>query len=158
MGVRLRRHESPSDIVQSALREYLSLTQHGIVPADLVQRPRNSLLARLALRKIVDRVRYHGVRRRRSVDLDLSEAAGSKSTRDDPAAVALMREKLQRLDAALATLPTDQRDVVILHWFEQMPHAEIAERMQRSVAASKMLLSRAMANLARFLGKDEPSR
>jgi RNA polymerase sigma factor (sigma-70 family) len=154
MGLRLRRHESPSDIVQSALREFLSLAHVGVVPPDLKARPRNALLARLALRKIVDRVRYHGVRMRRRADVEAIRAAEPHTNPDDPAAAAVMREKLQRLEAALAALPPDQRDVVVLYWFEQLPHAEIAARMQRSVAASKMLLSRAMANLARLLGND----
>lgn len=155
LGVGLRRHESPSDIVQSALREFLSLAQDGAVARDLLPRPRQSLLARLALRKIIDRARYHGVRKRGRAELDLSVAAAPNPTRDDPAAIALMREKLEGLEAALAAMPADQREVVVLHWFEQLPHAEIAARMARSVAASKMLLSRAMANLSRILGAHE---
>lgn len=151
MGQDLRRHESTSDIVQSALREFLSLAQNGAIPPTLATRPPHALLARLAFRKIVSRARYYRVRRQHQQDLGPRHGEPSGSGQHEPAAAAAIREQLQRLDAALAQLPADQRTAVILHHFEQLPHAEIAARLQRSVDASKMLLSRAMARLATLL-------
>lgn len=150
----LRNHESVTDIVQSSLRTFLHLTQEKAIPSELATGPRHALLARVAFQKIVDRVRYHRVRRRHQDQLAATPGNQGFPNHEDPAATAAMREQLLRLDAALAQLTTDQRTAVVLFYFEQLPHAEIAARLHRSVDASKMLLSRAIAKLAGLLGED----
>ncbi|MBL8725125.1 MAG: sigma-70 family RNA polymerase sigma factor [Planctomycetes bacterium] len=151
MGHDLRRRESTSDIVQSALREFLTLAQHGAIPPKLATQPWHALLARLAFRKIVDRARYHLVRVRHRQKLAVRDGGTTDPGRDDPSAAAATREQLQRLETALAQLPADQRTAVVLFYFEQLPHTEIAAHLERSVDASKMLLSRAMAKLGELL-------
>ena len=154
MGAGLRGQESPSDIVQSAFREFLELARSGVVPETLAPVERRGLLARLALRKIIDRVRYHGVRRRhreRSIQ-SRRDLPGQQSL--DPARLHVLRERIEQLRTALAGLPADYREIIELAYYEHLPHAEIAARLGRTVDASKMLLSRAIARLARQLPSD----
>jgi RNA polymerase sigma-70 factor (ECF subfamily) len=57
-----------------------------------------------------------------------------------------MEQQLQ-LAAALEQLPEDYRQVILLRHIEQLPHSEIARRMNRSEGAVRMLWVRALAQL-----------
>ncbi|NPA26367.1 MAG: RNA polymerase sigma factor [Chloroflexi bacterium] len=59
------------------------------------------------------------------------------------------QEQTARLRQALALLPDAHRTVLVLRFVEQLPHAEVARIMGRSVAAVKVLQHRALANLRR---------
>jgi len=61
------------------------------------------------------------------------------------------QDEAHRLRRALAMLPEAQRTVLVLRFIEQLPHAEVARIMGRSVAAVKVLQHRALANLRRIL-------
>lgn len=51
------------------------------------------------------------------------------------------------VQAAIHSLPDNQRDAVILHRFCRLPHREIAEIMEKSESAVESYLTRAYANL-----------
>ena len=51
------------------------------------------------------------------------------------------------LDEALATLESDERQVVVLHVFSGMKHKEIAELLQISVSSAEKKYQRAIAKL-----------
>jgi RNA polymerase sigma-70 factor, ECF subfamily len=53
---------------------------------------------------------------------------------------------------ALARLPDDYREVIILHHLEGLQFAEVAQRMGRTVDSVKHLWARALAQLKRTLG------
>ncbi len=55
---------------------------------------------------------------------------------------------------ALATLPEPQREVVVLHWFQDLPFAEIAELLGASESAVKVRAHRAYQALAAQLTED----
>jgi RNA polymerase sigma factor (sigma-70 family) len=55
--------------------------------------------------------------------------------------------------AALRRLPAGQRKSIVLHYYADMPVAEIAEVLGTSVAAVKTSLHKARANLARRLDR-----
>jgi RNA polymerase sigma-70 factor (ECF subfamily) len=57
---------------------------------------------------------------------------------------------------ALAELPADYRDVIVLRQIEGLPFDEIAQRMQRSAGAARMLWLRALSNLRESLEKRVP--
>lgn len=137
--------------MQSAFREFLELARSGAVPGSLAPPERRGFLARLALRKIVDRARYHAVRSRYRRRLKAAVEEPSANNVLDPARVQQWKERIEQLQAAMEMLPSDHREVIVLSYFEQLPHVEIASRMGRTVAASKMLLSRAVARLAKLL-------
>jgi RNA polymerase sigma-70 factor (ECF subfamily) len=60
-------------------------------------------------------------------------------------------EERAALHNALANLPPDQREVVLLRYFERRTSADVAALMDRSEGAVKALQHRAIAALARAL-------
>lgn len=68
-----------------------------------------------------------------------------------PSAIAADREAVARIEAAIAQLPTDHREVLMLARVVGLPHAEIATLMGRSEAGVRQLLVRAVRGLGRLL-------
>jgi RNA polymerase sigma-70 factor (ECF subfamily) len=64
-----------------------------------------------------------------------------------PSCQAVVREQRLQLAEVLERLPDDYRQVILLRNIEELSHEEIAERMQRSVGAVRMLWVRALAAL-----------
>ncbi len=64
-----------------------------------------------------------------------------------PSLAAQRAEESLLLSAALERLPEDYREVLLLRHFEQLEHAEVAARMNRSPAAVRMLWVRALEAL-----------
>ena len=57
------------------------------------------------------------------------------------------QEEMERLQKALAALPDDQRELLVMHRFAGMSHAEIAEVLGCEEGASRARLHRAINNL-----------
>ncbi len=72
-----------------------------------------------------------------------------------PSVIMRKKEALDRLEKALDTLKPDYKAVIVLKKIEGLSHADIAERLNKSVNAVPMLLFRAMAALTIAYGKDE---
>jgi RNA polymerase sigma-70 factor (ECF subfamily) len=64
-------------------------------------------------------------------------------------------ESRSLVDAGLATLSPRQRAVVVLHYLEDLPVAEVATRLGVRDGTVKTQLSRARARMAAALGADE---
>jgi RNA polymerase sigma-70 factor (ECF subfamily) len=64
-----------------------------------------------------------------------------------PSGVADQREQQLLLAEVLDRLPNDYRDILVLRHLEDLPHAEVAARMNRSEGAVRMLWVRALARL-----------
>jgi len=75
-----------------------------------------------------------------------------------PLQAAVGKEREERLQAAIAELPEDFREVLSLARLAQLPRAEIAQRMGRSEAAVRSLLTRALQALAARLASDHSSQ
>lgn len=146
---------SHSDVVQQTLLEACR---------DLPQFRGQSEVELLAwLRQILTHVlaheirRYRGTQQRdigREVSLEASLAESSRRLGDflaasdaSPSQNAERHEQEVRLADALARLPDDYREVIILRNLEGLSHEEIAARMQRSVGATRMLWVRALATI-----------
>jgi RNA polymerase sigma factor (sigma-70 family) len=56
---------------------------------------------------------------------------------------------VQRLEEHIEALKPDQREALKLWYFEGMKPAEIAERMDRSADACRMMVGRALKTLGR---------
>lgn len=65
------------------------------------------------------------------------------------------KEELERLDRALARLPDDGRELVVLRFIEEMSYAEIAETTGGSEAALRGKVFRALRALRRILEREE---
>lgn len=70
-----------------------------------------------------------------------------------PASVSSVSDRLLR--RALDELPEDQREVILLHWFEDLPFDEIATIVGASTSAVKVRAHRGYERLRRALGAPE---
>ncbi len=69
-----------------------------------------------------------------------------------PSRDAVGRERLARLERAFEALPDEYREVIALARIVGLSHKEIAVQMNRSEAAARKLLGRALARLGESLG------
>ena len=157
-GAQVRARESSSDIVQSVCREVL---QH----ADRFQFPSESAfrqwLFTTALRKLVDRREHWNAGKRAAAGeiplgaetgaIDEEALVAAYQRLSSPSGHAMLREEIERLEAAFDQLSEDHREVITAARLMRLSHAEIAERMGRSEGAVRMLLVRALAELAAIL-------
>ena len=74
---------------------------------------------------------------------------------DDPARHAQTSFEQQRLVEALGQLTEDQRQVLVLKFFEEIDNATAASLLNKTVGAVKALQHRGLATLARLLGTAE---
>jgi RNA polymerase sigma factor (sigma-70 family) len=156
----VRAKESASDLAQSVCREVLENLKSG----RLIYRTEPEFkqwLYRAAVMKMMNRKRFYTAERRdagaEGVALDASNALEPAARSDvaTPSHAAALREELAQFETAFAKLPENYREVIALHHVEQLSHAEIAARLGVSEANSRMLLSRALAKLARLVQPGE---
>ncbi|TAH37195.1 MAG: sigma-70 family RNA polymerase sigma factor [Planctomycetota bacterium] len=155
-GLILRR-EASEDLVQSACREMLERLADERYQFQGEAQFRQWLY-QAALFKIQDRRRYHGAQRRdpdreaRRPQLSSAEALSSVLFHDagTPSEAAARRERIVRLQAALEQLPERYRTVLDLAYRDELPHEEIAARLDITPQNSRVLLSRALSRLARL--------
>ncbi|TMB85756.1 MAG: RNA polymerase sigma factor [Chloroflexi bacterium] len=69
----------------------------------------------------------------------------------DPAGLALQAEEARRIRAAVIALPDDRRQVVLLRFADGLSAREIGEVLDRSEGAVRVLLHRALKDLAGHL-------
>lgn len=147
----LAQLEAPSDIVQSACRELLAALQRE-------PQPRTALpgmqwrMVRVALRKIVQKHRYHAARKRNHLRTRGGDVDAVFDASTGPVGRLEEHERVQRLAIAMQSLSVNQQRVIEWVHFEGLSHAEVGRRLGRSEDASKMLLYRAMARLSELLG------
>jgi RNA polymerase sigma-70 factor (ECF subfamily) len=150
-GAGLRAREETMDLALSACREVLVDLEAG---RELDEAHFRQWLYLAAERKIADRGRYWARERRegqRAAPVSqgaFAEAAGAGPT---PSREAAGRESWAHAEDALAALPEEYREVILLSRVVGLPHAEVAERLGRSEGATRMLLARALARLARSM-------
>ncbi len=89
-----------------------------------------------------------GLRRRPVAPL---EAAGAAPSADDVEGGVVARAEASAAWAAVARLPADRRQAVVLRFVEEMSTAEIAGILGRSEGAVRVLLHRALRAVARDL-------
>lgn len=154
-GVVVQGREEHSDIVQSACRDVLeSLARYRYGGEDGFRR----WLYRTALRKIADRHEYYRAQKR-DVGRQAQMASGSGYVGDhtSPSQDAIANEEAKRIEQALADLPDDYREVIVLAKYVGLSRREIASEMGRSELAVRTLLSRALAQLAERLDQGSDS-
>jgi RNA polymerase sigma-70 factor (ECF subfamily) len=159
-GLRVRL--APSDLVQETLLEaHRDFAQFaGTTEQELMV-----WLRRVLVRNLADQVKHHkrGKRnwqRQESIEelLDRSSAAVEYALAtgiSSPSARAAAREQGARLADALARLPEDYREVIILRNLEHQKFEEVARKMGRSTGAVRMLWVRALEKLNQMLGEKQ---
>src|SRR5579875_3153258 len=76
----------------------------------------------------------------------------------DPEVELAHGEMVQTLQDAVRQLPEEQREVIVLRFIEQMPHAEVARQLGKSTATVRVIQHRALQALRRLLERDERRR
>jgi RNA polymerase sigma-70 factor (ECF subfamily) len=155
-----------SDVVQDVLleahrrlRDYLA---NPVMPFHL-------WLRHIAKDHIIDAHRRHRQARRRSLDREQPlvpamladhssfELAGQLLDPElTPASAAIRRELQRRLDAAIAELGEDDREIILLRHREQLANQEVARALGLSEAAASMRYLRAVRRLRAALLPEAP--
>ena len=102
-----------------------------------------SITRRLVLNERRGRARRGAVFYEPATEETVQEASGGESPAREVSAAELSRA----IDAALASLPEEQRTAMILRRYEEMPYEEIAEVLGTTIPAVKSLLFRARETL-----------
>lgn len=116
--------------------------------------PFSAWLLRIAHNLVANWYRNHN--RHASVALEAAEVMHDSSP--TPEEVVEGREEVARLREALARLPEDRQQVLILRFAEGMKHREIGEVMGKSAGAVKVLVHRSLVSLHRNLTEKEEGR
>jgi RNA polymerase sigma-70 factor, ECF subfamily len=154
----LRRHVDADDVLQAAymaaFRARTRLQADG--PAQFYRWLEAIALNELkmverglrARKRDVARVAHDGDRHTGSYQCLAERIAGPQST---PSRHAARNEAAARLVSSLARLPDDQREAVRLRFLEDVPVAQIAQRLGKTEGAVYALCHRGLANLRQFM-------
>ncbi len=165
LGSALRRKVEPDDVFQDTSAEAVR-SLHG---AAISERDPFGWLCQIAERKIIDLHRRFFDAQKRDAGREVPLSAPASSSDDAPNAglinmlVASMTTPSQafsrnareeRLFEALAALPEDQREALRLRYIENLPSKQIAERLGKSDAAVRVMLTRSLKKLQDLLGEE----
>jgi RNA polymerase sigma-70 factor (ECF subfamily) len=120
-------------------------------------------LRQILVLNIANLVRHYYGTRGRDIRLECEladELEGSSQAQDlslmakqsTPSQRAVRREQVVLLADALAKLPEDYGELIVLRHLQGLPFAEVARRMHRSVDSVEKLWVRALARLRQLLG------
>lgn len=150
MGGWLRSRESADDLVQSVARE--ALGDLGAFEWRGEAAFRHWLFVK-AQRKLVDKARFIAAERRSPARERAIEGVDSGEVPLIGEALSPSREiqsleELRRIEEAFEALSEDQREAISLRRLCGMGYEEVAERLQRSVPATRTLVHRGLSKLA----------
>src|SRR4051812_28219524 len=130
------------------------LTQHIFMKAwEAIHRyqwrelPFQHWLLRLARNAVIDH--YRSMKPTNSSLLD------PVSVGVDPEIELAQSEMVNTLQDAVRQLPDEQREVIVLRFIEQMPHADVARHLGKSAATVRVIQHRALQALRKLLEQDE---
>jgi len=163
---RFRGKYDPSDAVQQTLLE----AWKGWDDFRGREEPqRRAWLRQILAHQLAHLARHYAGTQKRDVarEMSLDETLGRSAQRldsllpspaDSPSRIAAAHEQQLRLAECLERLPEDYRQVIVLRNLEDLPHEEVARRMNRSPGAVRMLWLRALAALKESIGERGESR
>jgi RNA polymerase sigma-70 factor (ECF subfamily) len=160
IGKRLQGKVDASDLVQETFLEaHRNFTRfRGQSEGELVSWLRQILAANLAdtLRRYLG-TQGRDVRLERDIEADFDHSTvlldrGLVARGSSPSHQAARREQAVQLADALAELPEDYREVLVLRHLESLTFPEVAQRMQRSVDSVEKLWMRGLAQLRKIMG------
>lgn len=137
--------------------EALDITQESFVAAFAALarydgvRPFRVWIARIALNKCRDWARRRTVRRFFTFARPIDEALDIADQGATPAGALQSQHELDRINAAIASLPSNLKDVLLLRTIEQMSQADTAMALGLTEKAVETRLYRARAKLTEIL-------
>ncbi|MFM7283187.1 MAG: sigma-70 family RNA polymerase sigma factor [Planctomycetia bacterium] len=151
-GPAIRARLGDSDLVQSVCREVLEDAPRAHFANEAAFR---GWLYTAALRKLVEKNRRitadkRDIRREVPADAGAGDDAGplvALASMVTPSMVAMGRESVEQLEAALDALSDEQREVLVLARMVGLSHAEIARQTGRSEEACRQILRRGLLKL-----------
>jgi RNA polymerase sigma-70 factor (ECF subfamily) len=163
LGVQLRRKIEPDDVFQEMSAEAL----RALPGAEFSSRDPFGWLCQIAERKIIDLHRKHFDAQKRDAAREVPLAAPSSDERrhgliellvasfTTPSAAFSRNIREDRLQNALRQLPQEQQEALRLRYVENQPSKEIAERLKKSDAAIRVMLTRSLKRLQELLADGE---
>ena len=145
LGAGLRARMESEDILHSVFRDALS-DLHRFQP----QNPHsvNRYLHVCVLNKIRSKADYYAAQKR-SGEVPLSDSIIQRIPNAVDAEPRYTEgERFERLEKALARLPDDMREVILLRRIEELPNRDAAQALGKSPEAASKLYNRALAKLA----------
>lgn len=146
----VRRHVDNDDLARDLVQQ--TFTQLHAARHDFRHDARlRPWVTTIALNLVRQHYRRRKVRKEDSID----EAAPVRAA-DDTVAPLERAERAAQLRAAVGQLPDGQREVVVLHWFEERSFAEVAQLVGASEGAVRVRAHRAYGRLRELLGDALP--
>ena len=144
----LKSREDDSDLVQEAL---LKATREAKQFLGSTEKELESWLREILINQITDCVRFHS-RQQRDVGVEIAIPLARLSADELSASEFVRKAEAKELtQRALHELPDDYRSVLLMRQQLDLTFTEIAERMQRSPDAVRMLWGRAILALGEKL-------
>jgi len=166
LGAALRRKVEPEDIFQEASAEAV----RALPTAELGDREPFSWLCQIAERRIIDLHRrfFEAQKRDAGREVPLGSGGGTDTqpaglinmlvaTLTTPSQAYSRNAREARLQEALAKLPAEQREALRLRYVESLPSKQIAERLGKSDAAVRVMLTRSLKKLHELLDDGTPA-
>lgn len=94
----------------------------------------------------------HRSRSRRRAE-PLPESFERPAPNADPAGLVALADELHEVRRAIAEMPDDRRQVILLRFVDGLSTAEVADVLDRSPGAVRVLLHRSLRDLAQRLGR-----
>lgn len=161
IGPRFRSKFDPSDVVQQTLLE--AFAKRDQFRGDEAERA--AWLRQILAHNLADAFRAFGQARRdvgreQPLDATLQDSSDRlenwlAAEQSSPSRRIQRHEETILLAEALASLPADNREALVLHYFQGEPLAEVARQMERSPASVAGLLKRGLKQLRERLGAGE---
>lgn len=159
----LRRKVDPEDLLQEISAEAVRV----LGQVDLSEREPFSWLCQISERRIIDaHRRFFGAQKRdagREVPLQGGRGADDERSplvdllivsMTSPSSAFSRNHREGLLIAALEKLPAEQRDALRMRYVEGLPSKEIADRMQKTDGAIRVMLTRSLKRLQEILGPE----
>lgn len=164
LGTGLRKKIEADDIFQEVTMDAV----RSLTDFELGDRQPFSWLCQIAERRIIDaHRRFFGTQKRDAAkEVGLGPRGGDSSgpslinmlvqTMTTPSQAFSRNAREIKLHEALESLPEDQREAIRLRYVEGLPSKEIAQRLQKSDGAIRVMLTRSLKRLQTVLEDEMP--
>ncbi len=144
----LRQRESAADLAQSVCREVLVHLRDGRLTFKGEPQFRQWLY-RAAVIKLIERARAQGAEKRDPArQAPEALALGAIAVQPSPSEFAMFHEDLERFQLAFASLDARSQEVISFKLVDGLSHEEVAQKLGVSESHSRVLLARALSQLA----------
>lgn len=164
LGTALRRKVESDDVFQETSAEAV----RALPTAELGDRDPFSWLCQIAERRIIDLHRKFFEAQKRDAGREVPIGAGGSGSDTQPGGlinmlVASMTTPSQafsrnarelKLQEALLKLPDDQQQALRMRYVENLPSKQIADKLKKSDAAVRVMLTRSLKKLQELLADD----